>query len=684
MKKHYPSSASGYELTEQIGQGTTATVFRAWCAEVEEEVAVKIVDLEWFQASLEDIWREIQAMSMSSHPNVVAYWTSFVDGHHLWVVMPLLTGGSVLSFMKSLFPEGLEEAMTQYVLRETLQAIHYFHSNGQMHRDVKAANILMDASGNVMLSDYGVMGWMVEGGMERKMRQTFVGTPCWMAPEVMEQVHGYDYKADLWSFGITALELAQGHAPYVTYPPIKVLVMTLQSPPPTLERHAEEKYSKAFKEMVESCLQKDPTKRPTAAKLLEHRFFKNVKRPTDLVTMLENLPPLGSRGGAQRVLYEQLRKSAIGSHSGIYERTMQGAGWDFSEGESGAFDSDLLPTHALDQSTQEHDDLVEEEEGMSSEQLVHLDSAGDELRSEQQGSGEMHPELGDGVKLLSTLTSIDGAKPPTEPDGVTFPTTQKSLAPIVEEQPTHDQVAASTVGKLKKGRFTVSEVNMQVLHMPVDAAALLNGALPDKEVPRKASRFEVKEVLDEKTLTLEVPSSLLDAKVPSGLLDTKVPLSQDTRVQSSSVHSETKAQIALQLDVSKPHPSASAPGDLRTPDGDGSGISRMQSNPVRDLEGGELPESESQVVTKKNRAFVVSDFRPKLRPDSVPNSPPAMLPDAGDSANRDQSPLDTVDILVQTINKLREQVSELMKFNAVLQKEISRLVFELDKARNPS
>lgn len=212
----------------------------------------------------------------------------------LWLVMQLMNKGSCLHVMNLLKKkgagEGLKEEFVAVILNEALKGLQYFHENGQIHRDIKAGNILLDNQGHVVIADFGVSGWMMEGGDRRKNRQTFVGTPCWMAPEVMEQVRGYDYKADIWSLGITALELAKGYAPYARFQPMKVLLLTLQEDPPSLRTYdvrvawmdlccavwrmhllirvcgqqddgSGHQFSRHFKDVVKVCLQKDPTKR---------------------------------------------------------------------------------------------------------------------------------------------------------------------------------------------------------------------------------------------------------------------------------------------------------------------------------------------------------------------------------------------------------------------------------------
>ncbi|KAG8075889.1 hypothetical protein GUJ93_ZPchr0006g43748 [Zizania palustris] len=265
------------------------------CA-MEIVIAIKVLDLEKCNNDLDGIRQEVQTMSLIDHPNLLRAYCSFTNGHQLWVVMPYMAAGSALHIMKTSFPDGFEEPVIATFLWEVLKALVYLHSQGHIHRDVKAGNILIDTNGAVKLADFGVSACMFDTGNRQRARNTFVGTPCWMAPEVMQQLHGYDYKADIWSFGITALELAHGHAPFSKYPPMKVLLMTLQNAPPGLDYERDKRFSKSFKDLVATCLVKDPHKRPSSEKLLKHSFFKHARAAEFLArSILDSLPPLGER-----------------------------------------------------------------------------------------------------------------------------------------------------------------------------------------------------------------------------------------------------------------------------------------------------------------------------------------------------------------------------------------------------
>ncbi|KAM1075895.1 hypothetical protein ACFX2I_023372 [Malus domestica] len=295
-EKRFPLDAKEYKLYEEVGEGVSASVYRALCIPLNEIVAIKVLDLEKCNNDLDGIRREVHTMTLINHQNLLRAHCSFTSGHSLWVVMPYMAGGSCLHIMKSSYPEGFEEPVIATLLHEVLKALVYLHAHGLIHRDVKAGNILIDSNGAVKLADFGVSACMFDTGDRQRSRNTFVGTPCWMAPEVMQQLHGYDFKADIWSFGITALELAHGHAPFSKYPPMKVLLMTLQNAPPGLDYERDKRFSKSFKEMVGACLVKDPKKRPSSEKLLKHHFFKHA-RPVEYLsrTILEALAPLGER-----------------------------------------------------------------------------------------------------------------------------------------------------------------------------------------------------------------------------------------------------------------------------------------------------------------------------------------------------------------------------------------------------
>ncbi|KAL1628507.1 hypothetical protein SLS56_005852 [Neofusicoccum ribis] len=291
--------ADNYQVLEELGSGSFGVVYKAIEKSTGDIVAIKHIDLEGSDDDIREIQQEIALLSTCASPFVTQYKTSFVRGVKLWIVMEYLGGGSCLDLMK---PGPFSEAHTAVICRELLLGLDYLHQSGKIHRDIKAANVLLSQSGKVKIADFGVAAQLTN---IKSQRMTFVGTPYWMAPEVIQEM-GYDFKADIWSLGITAMELAKGEPPHAETHPMKVLFHIPKAPAPRLEGE----YTKEYKDFVASCLIKDPDRRPTAKELLKHKWIQRAGKVEALRELIE-----------RRQMYDA--GNTRPSHPKYYEETMR-------------------------------------------------------------------------------------------------------------------------------------------------------------------------------------------------------------------------------------------------------------------------------------------------------------------------------------------------------------------------
>jgi len=272
-----------FELLEHIGTGSYGEVFKAKILETNQYAAVKVIRLEVGE-ELDDVLNEVNFLKSCAHKNVVAYHGCFmkkgnVKGQkYISIAMEYCGGGSVEGCYKALRGPLSEDEISS-IIKESLSGLNFLHSCRKLHRDIKCGNILLTESGDVKLADFGVSTQITK---TLSKRHTFIGTPYWMAPEVITSEQcgtEYDYKADIWSLGITAIEMTQCAPPMFDMHPMRVLFMIPNLDPPKITQGT---WSPEFHDFVSKCLQKNPDNRPTAEQLLNHPFVKkaNNVQPT--------------------------------------------------------------------------------------------------------------------------------------------------------------------------------------------------------------------------------------------------------------------------------------------------------------------------------------------------------------------------------------------------------------------
>eukprot|EP01113_Clastostelium_recurvatum_P015318 TRINITY_DN1850_c0_g1_i4.p1 TRINITY_DN1850_c0_g1~~TRINITY_DN1850_c0_g1_i4.p1 ORF type:complete len:996 (-),score=356.08 TRINITY_DN1850_c0_g1_i4:90-3077(-) len=268
-----------YAFSHKVGEGGAGEVFLATSLKTKEKVAIKKMKLK--AANLKSILNEIGIMRGCVHPNIVKYFDSYVMGDELWVAMEFMGGGCLTEVLDQYRDVQLSEKHIAFICQEVLKSLEYIHHHHRVHRDIKSDNILIGSRGSIKLADFGYAAQLTA---TRTERNSVVGTPYWMAPELIRGTL-YDYKVDIWSLGIMVREMAEGEPPYLEYPPLRALfLLTTQGVPP-IKNPA--KFTPEFHEFLGMCMEKEPHRRPDATTLLRHPFLRKASSSGELAAVVQ-------------------------------------------------------------------------------------------------------------------------------------------------------------------------------------------------------------------------------------------------------------------------------------------------------------------------------------------------------------------------------------------------------------
>eukprot|EP01134_Creolimax_fragrantissima_P007950 CFRG7950T1 len=271
-------------VLSKVGEGSYGSVYKSKELATGDVIALKSISLEdAVKSNITSLGNEIDILKQCKHHNIVAYLGSFIESNKLWIAMEFCGGGSCSEVMQVL-GEAFTESDIAWIMRESLTGLHHLHKMRKIHRDIKGGNILITESGHVKIADFGVA---IPLQNTFAKANTFIGTPYWMAPEVI-QGKPYDYSADIWSLGVTAIELAEILPPLASHHPMRVLFSIPNRPSPTLKET--EAWSASFTDFIVCCLQKEPFKRSSIIELLHHEFIteKNLSK-NHLIEVVENV-----------------------------------------------------------------------------------------------------------------------------------------------------------------------------------------------------------------------------------------------------------------------------------------------------------------------------------------------------------------------------------------------------------